>query len=185
MTMVKTIVQFVLTNVIPVSTQLITVYLVPQKEIHHQSVQSSHQRLDPLKLKISQSVPPLLSIVKTNVPLVLKLPTIVLLVMSTELTHHNVHVTKDTMKPPEKFVKSVHTNVSPVPPPPSVLPVLETESTYQNVPAQLEPSITEPPSVHLVITNVPLALDPPPIVNNVPELEPQPHTVHVQNIIIP
>jgi len=52
--MVKKVVQFVLTNVTPVLTPLTIVYLVPQKETHHQSVQLSHQRLDPLKLKISQ-----------------------------------------------------------------------------------------------------------------------------------
>jgi hypothetical protein len=90
--LIKLIVQLVLNNVTNVLPPPITVPLVLPEESTHQNVSSHHQKLLLLKSLMSQSVPPKSLTVPTNVKPVPKSPTIVPLVMSTDLTHQPVTV---------------------------------------------------------------------------------------------
>jgi len=114
------------------------------------------------------------------VPPVLKLPTIVSLVTLTEITHHHVHVIMVISKLPQKSVKNVQFNVLLVHPPLFVKNVLVTENIFHIVIVQPVPMIMVKKPVHLVITNVTLVKDLPPIVPLVTISELHQANVHVQ-----
>jgi len=109
------------------------VYNVLIPDITLQSVHLFHNGPNLLKLLISQSVLPLLSLVKLNVSLVPTPLDIVKLVMKTDLTLHFVHVMMDIMKTLTKSVKNVQSNVHIVLTQLLVSLVLLTELVYQPV----------------------------------------------------
>jgi hypothetical protein len=89
--------QLVTKNVNLVSKPPITVSNVLKDSSNHHSVSNQNQPPTPSKLKKLLSVPPTLSTANSNVELV-KVPqiTVLLVLMSTELNHQNVHVKTDT-----------------------------------------------------------------------------------------
>lgn len=98
----------------------------------------------------------------------------------TEITHHHVHVIMVISKLPQKSVKNVQFNVLLVHPPLFVKNVLVTENIFHIVIVQPVPMIMVKKPVHLVITNVTLVKDLPPIVPLVTISELHQANVHVQ-----
>jgi hypothetical protein len=161
-------VKLVLMSVLPVLLKM-SVLPVPQNTTHHQSAQCSHQVLNLLKLKISQSVPLSLLLVKTNVYLVSVTVILVTLVLKTDLTHQSVYVTITSILQ-VKNVNLVNTNVLLVPLLLTVLTlVLETESIYQPVTVLLVPMKPTKLIVQLVTTDVLPVTDKPTLVKPVLE----------------
>merc|ERR1711881_178867 len=143
-------VNLVTKNVQFVPQELTNVILVSKEGDLHQIVQFSHQLPNQSRLKMSQSDLLKPSIVTKDVVLVLNLLLIVILVVKTEKKNHFVAVLKDIMKIKKKFVLNVLINVDGVLVKQTVLNVLVTESTNQNVFVQQEHGITVMPPVHHV-----------------------------------
>lgn len=122
----------VMTIVIYVKIQALTVFPVLMDMLIHQNVLLPHQLLNLLKYKISQSVLFKYSTVLKLVKLVNNTQTTVDLVMLTELNHQFVTVSQDSMKI-MKFVILVEFLVKPVKLIIIVLFVLLTESIHQLV----------------------------------------------------